>query len=123
MKKVFYVFLFIVLTFTMLSSLSSCKKVVDVYYRNTQCLLVDAEHHDPYITVEIDKDGHTKTVNHEAVNYLVFQYEDKTYYLHGAEYYYRYYDKIGQLLNVTLKVKVYDNATSKISIVAVVEGG
>lgn len=108
MKKV----LAIIIALTLLLSLAGCAKLVSEEYEAIQVKVVDEYYRSSYMTPMIVNKV-TIMQNHPAKYIITVEYEGMEYELRDRGIYYKYKDKIGQIVDATLRIRTYD--TGRIS--------
>ena len=103
-KQIIKILLVICLTL----SLSGCVKCIDTRYEDVEARIVDEYYQGAYSTPM--RIGHIFTViSHPATYHITVEYEGIQYTIEGQSTYEKCKDHIGELVNVVMKIRKYDN--------------
>jgi len=92
--------------------LSGCKKCISTEYTVVEVKVVDKYHRASYVT-PVFTGKVMSMISHPAVNKITVEYDGIKYNLNGIEVYEKYNDKVGQIVNGTLRTRNYDDGTTK----------
>ena len=116
MKKNILMFL---LNAATIFSLVGCTKCISTEYENVEVNIVDEYYKDSYTTVEYNvalKMPMSKS--HPAVYRITVKYNGVEYTISGSDTYNKYNDKVGQTAIGTLRIRNYDDGTTKYDIIS-----
>ena len=115
-KNVLAVLILAMLIFT------ACHNIERTSYEDVSVTITDAYYRPAYVTPKTDAEGKLiGYTQHDAEGIITVLYNGYEHYIYGAEYYYRFYDKIGKTVSATLRVIEYDDGKIKREIVALKE--
>lgn len=109
----------ILLPLVLFLSFAGCTKLVKAEYKPVAVTIVDADMTPAYTETRYDvDDNRVKIIEHPAYYVVTVEYEGEKHYLYDEMYYLMYYDKIGEQVQATAKVKTYEDGKTKVEIVA-----
>lgn len=94
-----------------------CAKIDCTEYKNVEVRIVDSHHEDSYVTYSY-VNGNFMPIIWAEKNEIIVEYNGNKYAVKGQTVYFKYMNKIGEIVEGTLEIKKYDNGTEKYSIVS-----
>lgn len=95
----------------------SVPKCVNTEYKTVEVSIVD-EHYSPLWMQPMKYNNITTYITHPAEYKIMVIYNDIKFTINDYDIYYKYKNKIGEVINGTLEIKTYDNNTVKYDIIA-----
>lgn len=113
MKKLIFGLLIIAI---MISTVG-CAELINTEYKTVDVKIVDSYHKGAWSQPIIS--GKAITFIHHPAKYTIdVEYNDVKYSIHGSDTYYTYKDKVGEIVPGTLRIRTYDDGSTKYDITA-----
>lgn len=106
-----------VLLLVMVISMMGCTKLVETKCETVDVKIVD-QHYTGAWTQPIIVGKVISTIHHPATYGITVEYNGVEYYIGGFETYHTYKDRIGETVQGTLEIKLFDDGSTRYDIIA-----
>lgn len=113
MKKLIFGLLIIAIMISMVG----CAELINTEYETVDVKIVDSYHRGAWVQPMIIGKVVSNIV-HPAQYRIDVEYNDVKYSIHGSDTYYTYNDKVGEIVPGTLRIRTYDDGSTKYDITA-----